>query len=110
MLSLIFSAIIIVGAFVFPEVIVGMIEASTTLKEDIFLTLNPYFEIDKNKILRIVKFTHPYYDQQALDAQSELSCLQNKKDLLFCGSYFGYGFHEDGIKSSIEMLKNLNDY
>ena len=77
--------------------------------EDIFLTLNPYFEIDESKILKIVKFTHPYYDQQALDAQSELSGLQNKKDLLFCGSYFGYGFHEDGIKSSIEMLKNLND-
>ncbi|WP_440678508.1 NAD(P)/FAD-dependent oxidoreductase [Candidatus Pelagibacter sp. HIMB1611] len=77
--------------------------------QDIFLTLNPYFEIDESKILKIVKFTHPYYDQQALDAQSELSSLQNKKDLLFCGSYFGYGFHEDGIKSSIEMLKYLND-
>ena len=35
--------------------------------------------------------------------------LQNKRNILFCGSYFGYGFHEDGIKSSIEMLKNLND-
>ena len=80
-----------------------------TCDQDIFLTLNPYFEIDKNKILRIVKFTHPYYDQQALDAQSELVNLQNKKDLLFCGSYFGYGFHEDGIKSSIEMLRSLND-
>ena len=30
-----------------------------------------------------------------------------KKNLLYCGSYFGYGFHEDGIKSSIEMLKNF---
>jgi len=35
--------------------------------------------------------------------------LQNKKNILFCGSYFGYGFHEDGIKSSIEMIKALND-
>ena len=78
-------------------------------EENIFLTLNPYFEIDKTKILKKVKFTHPYYDQKALDAQPELHKLQNKKDLLFCGSYFGYGFHEDGIKSSIEMLKNLND-
>ena len=77
--------------------------------QNIFLTLNPYFKIDKNKILRKVKFTHPYYDQKALDAQSELVKIQNKQDLLFCGSYFGYGFHEDGIKSSIEMLKNLND-
>ena len=77
--------------------------------ENIFLTLNPYFEIDKTKVLKKVKFTHPYYDQKALDTQSELIKIQNKKDLLFCGSYFGYGFHEDGIKSSIEMLKNLND-
>ena len=77
--------------------------------ENIFLTLNPYFDIDEKKILRKVKFTHPYYDQKALDAQSELIKIQNQKNLLFCGSYFGYGFHEDGIKSSIEMLKNLND-
>ena len=78
-------------------------------EENIFLTLNPYFEIDASKVLKKVKFTHPYYDQKALDAQSELVKIQNKKDLLFCGSYFGYGFHEDGIKSSIEMLQNLDD-
>ena len=78
-------------------------------KEDIFLTLNPYFEIDKSKVLKKVRFTHPYFDQTVLDNQSKLSILQNKKNVLFCGSYFGYGFHEDGIKSSIEMIKNLND-
>ena len=78
-------------------------------EENIFLTLNPYFEIDKSKILKKVKFTHPYFDQAALDIQSKLKNLQNKRNILFCGSYFGYGFHEDGIKSSIEMLKNLND-
>ena len=77
--------------------------------ENIFLTLNPYFIIDESKILKKVKFTHPYFDQLALDNQSELKKLQNKRNILFCGSYFGYGFHEDGIKSSIEMLKNLND-
>ena len=78
-------------------------------KENIFLTLNPFFEIDKSRILKKVKFTHPYFDQTALDFQSKLKNLQNKRNILFCGSYFGYGFHEDGIKSSIEMLKNLND-
>ncbi len=78
-------------------------------KENIFLTLNPYFNIEETKILKKVRFTHPYYDQKALDTQQNLSILQNKKDTLFCGSYFGYGFHEDGIKSSLEMLKNLND-
>jgi len=78
-------------------------------EENIFLTLNPYFEIDKTKILKKVRFTHPYFDQSALDNQSKLKNLQNKRNILFCGSYFGYGFHEDGIKSSIEMLKYLND-
>ena len=77
--------------------------------ENIFLTLNPYYEIDQSKILKKVRFTHPYFDQLALDHQSKLNDLQNKRNILFCGSYFGYGFHEDGIKSSIEMLKTLND-
>ena len=77
--------------------------------ENIFLTLNPYFEIDKSKILKKVAFTHPYFDQSTLDTQRILKNLQNKRNILFCGSYFGYGFHEDGIKSSIEMLKNFND-
>ena len=34
---------------------------------------------------------------------------KNKQNILFCGSYFGYGFHEDGIKSTIEMLKYIYD-
>ena len=55
------------------------------------------------------EFTHPYYDHAALFNQSNLYKIQNKKNTLFCGSYFGYGFHEDGIKSTIEMLKTLND-
>ncbi len=77
--------------------------------KNIFLTLNPIVEISSNKILKKVKFTHPYFDQSALDYQKKLDILQNKKNILFCGSYFGYGFHEDGIKSSIEMIKSLND-
>jgi len=78
-------------------------------EENIFLTLNPYFKIDQSKIIKKVTFTHPYFDQSALNYQSQLIDLQNKRNILFCGSYFGYGFHEDGIKSSIDMLKNLND-
>ncbi len=77
--------------------------------KNIFLTLNPIIEISDNKILKKIKFSHPYFDQPAFDYQKKLDILQNKKNILFCGSYFGYGFHEDGIKSSIEMIKSLND-
>ena len=78
-------------------------------EKNIFLTLNPIKKISEDKILKKVNFTHPYYDQSALDNQIKLKNLQNRENILFCGSYFGYGFHEDGIKSSIEMIKNLND-
>ena len=79
------------------------------IDKDIFLTINPFREIPKDKIFKKVRFTHPYYDNDALSNQSNLHKIQNKKNTLFCGSYFGYGFHEDGIKSTIEMLKTLND-
>ncbi len=78
-------------------------------EKNIFLTLNPFKNIQEDKILKKVKFTHPYYDQRALNNQEKLKNIQNKLNVLFCGSYFGYGFHEDGIKSSIEMIKNFND-
>ena len=77
--------------------------------KNIFLSLNPFLKIDPKKIISKVNFTHPYYDKEALENQNRLKNIQNKKNLLFCGSYFGYGFHEDGIKSSLEMIKSFND-
>ena len=79
------------------------------INKNIFLTLNPFFKIDENKIIKKVHFTHPYFNQETLINQKKLNLIQNKKSILFCGSYFGYGFHEDGIKSSIEMVKHIND-
>ena len=79
------------------------------IDRDIFLTINPFRQISESQIFKKVIFTHPYYDNAALSNQSNLNKIQNKKNILFCGSYFGYGFHEDGIKSSIDMLKTLND-
>jgi predicted NAD/FAD-binding protein len=78
------------------------------ISKNIFLTLNPYLEIPEDKIIRKVKFTHPYFDQNAINGQKDLHLIQNKNNILFCGSYFGYGFHEDGIKSSIDMIKYIN--
>jgi predicted NAD/FAD-binding protein len=79
------------------------------INRNIFLTINPFRKIDEDKIFKKERFTHPYFDNAALSNQNDLNKIQNKENTLFCGSYFGYGFHEDGIKSSIEMLKTLND-
>ena len=56
-----------------------------------------------------IQFSHPYYDHDTLKNQKKLDLLQNKKNILICGSYHGYGFHEDGIKSTLNMIKFIND-
>ena len=77
-------------------------------EENYFLTLNPIQKIDDGKIITKVNFTHPYFNKETTKLQKELFSLQGKKRTWFCGSYFGYGFHEDGLKSSIEMMKYFN--
>ncbi len=61
----------------------------------------------KNKIIKKINFTHPYLNIKTFEMQKRLNSLQGKKRTWFSGSYFGYGFHEDGLKSSLEMLKQF---
>ena len=72
-----------------------------------FLTLNPISIIDNNSVIKKVNFTHPYLNSENTSLQKDLNLIQGKKKTWFCGSYFGYGFHEDGLKSSIELVKNF---
>ena len=78
-------------------------------KENYFLTLNPICDIKKNTIIKKINFTHPYLNIKSFEMQKRLNTLQGKKRTWFSGSYFGYGFHEDGLKSSLEMLKQFED-
>jgi uncharacterized protein len=77
-------------------------------KKNYFLTLNPVEIIDNSKIIKQEKFSHPYFNNENVNLQKDLHLLQGRKRTWFCGSYFGYGFHEDGLKSSIELMKNFN--
>jgi len=77
--------------------------------KDYFLTLNPICRINENSVIKKVNFTHPYLNSKNTAIQKDLRLIQGKKRTWFCGSYFGYGFHEDGIKSSLEMIKSFND-
>tara|TARA_B100000965_G_scaffold278136_1_gene235944 strand:- start:1933 stop:3162 length:1230 start_codon:yes stop_codon:yes gene_type:complete len=72
-----------------------------------FLTLNPVQEVKYDTIINKVNFTHPYLNSENVKLQKDLNLLQGKKKTWFCGSYFGNGFHEDGIKSAINLVKNF---
>tara|TARA_B100000029_G_scaffold139317_1_gene134403 strand:- start:2454 stop:3695 length:1242 start_codon:yes stop_codon:yes gene_type:complete len=76
-------------------------------EENYFLTLNPFITIKDSKIIKKVEFTHPFYDFKAINAQKYLPEIQGSNNSWFCGSYFGYGFHEDGLKSGIDVANRL---
>ena len=69
-----------------------------------FVTINPPFE-PKNIWDKTI-FEHPIFNLSTYEAQQKLHNLQGKLNTFFCGSYFGYGFHEDGIQSSA-LVANL---
>ena len=72
-----------------------------------FLTLNPIHNVLDYLIIKKIKFTHPYLNTENTTLQKDLHLIQGKKRTWFCGSYFGYGFHEDGLKSSIELINKF---
>ena len=76
-------------------------------EQNFFLTLNPISEIKKKNIIKNINFTHPYFNSETLKYQKSLLSIQGKKRTWFCGSYFSYGFHEDGIKSAINLTENF---
>ena len=67
----------------------------------------PLTTLINNLIIKKINFTHPYLNTENTLLQKDLHMIQGKKRTWFCGSYFGYGFHEDGLKSSIELINNF---
>ena len=76
-------------------------------KNNYFLTLNPIIPIEDKKIIKKVKFSHPFYDLETIKSQKHLMELQGTNNTWFCGSYFGYGFHEDGLKSTLNIVDKI---
>lgn len=73
----------------------------------LFVTLNPNIEPKEERILGEFMYEHPRFDQTALNAQQHLWSLQGRRNTWFCGSYFGYGFHEDGLQSGLAVAEAI---
>ncbi len=74
----------------------------------LFVTLNPGREIRSQDIFKSFEYHHPLFDQNAVKAQKNLPEIQGIDDIYFCGAYHNYGFHEDGLKSAIDVANLLN--
>lgn len=73
----------------------------------LLVTLNPNQEPDPGQIHAAFLYDHPLFDLNALDAQRQLWRLQGVRGSWYCGAWFGYGFHEDGLQSGLAVAEAL---
>ncbi len=69
----------------------------------LIVTLNPPQEPSPGKVIAAFDYDHPVFDARAMRAQSLLGYLQGRQHSWYCGSYFGHGFHEDGLRSALAV-------
>lgn len=74
---------------------------------DVFVTLNPACPITPQSEIAAFDYSHPIFDHSAMAAQKDLWGLQGRRRTWFCGSYFGYGFHEDGLQAGLAAAEDI---
>ena len=74
----------------------------------LLLTLNETASIDPSKILRTYTYHHPAYSGKSIVAQQRRSEINGQNRTHYCGAYWGYGFHEDGVNSALAVAADFN--
>jgi len=76
-------------------------------EEEYIVTLNPIREPDPRRVLYETVYTHPQYTPAMMEAQRRLPEIQGKRGIWWCGAWAGYGFHEDGFTSGLNVARAL---
>ncbi|UCH50314.1 MAG: FAD-dependent oxidoreductase [Betaproteobacteria bacterium] len=76
-------------------------------ERQVLVTLNPTHEPDADSVIDRFEYAHPIFDRAAIEAQRELPSIQGRNNTWFCGAWTGYGFHEDGLRSALEVVNGL---
>lgn len=74
---------------------------------EILVTLNRPEEIDRRTVLAELEYHHPVFDAGALAAQNRRTEIQGDRGTFFAGAYWGYGFHEDGVQSALDVCRHF---
>jgi uncharacterized protein len=76
-------------------------------RDQVFVTLNPVRQPRPETVVSRIAYAHPQYDPAAIGAQRRLGLLQGRGGIWLCGSYTGFGFHEDGLRSGLAVAAAL---
>ncbi|HUR33730.1 MAG TPA: FAD-dependent oxidoreductase [Vicinamibacterales bacterium] len=75
--------------------------------EQFCVTLNPTRGIDERKVIRKIAYRHPLFDHLAIRAQARWPEVSGVRHTHYCGAYWFYGFHEDGLRSALRVASAL---
>ena len=72
-------------------------------EQDLCVTLNQTKRIDPQQILRRFTYAHPVFSVESIAAQSQRHTISGNNLTHFCGAYWYNGFHEDGVRSALDV-------
>ena len=75
--------------------------------QPLVVTLNRTHAIDPARILQRMAYSHPVYTHASVAAQARRQEIQGQRRTWFAGAYWGWGFHEDGIRSAVDVAREL---
>lgn len=80
---------------------------SLTAERQFCVTLNRTQAIDPAKVIRTISYAHPVYTSAGMAAQQRFEEINARNRTHFCGAYWGWGFHEDGVASAVRVAERF---
>jgi len=75
------------------------------VQQPVVVTLNAGNRIDPGCVLERMKYEHPVFSTAAVAAQKRKPEIQGALRTWYAGAYWGWGFHEDGMRSAVEIAR-----
>lgn len=82
---------------------------SINAKNEYFVSLNAEDYLNPSSIIKSFTYYHPVFSQQAFDSQKRHHEISGINNISYCGAYWGYGFHEDGVNSGLAVCKEFGE-
>ena len=73
----------------------------------VIVSLNPFRAPAADKVIAEIDYAHPVFDRAAITAQGMLPAIQGRDRVWFCGAWGRYGFHEDGLRSALAVVRGM---
>jgi predicted NAD/FAD-binding protein len=69
------------------------------------VSLNQTRDIDPSRVIRRIDYEHPLFTPGRDQAQASHGALIRRRGISYCGAYWGFGFHEDGVRSALAVCE-----